>query len=211
MAHLELKFPIIGKSLPTDQGYALYGAISRVVPEVHAATWFALETVPGVARGDGATQLDPHGKLRMRLPQEHVSLLLKLAGKQFHLAAHSIRLGAPEISLLQPSAALYARIVTIKGFTEPEAFTDAVCRKLNEAAIRGEIVVGPRRILRVANHTIVGFSVAIHELSDDASIQLQEEGMGGRRKMGCGFFNPINLERVIGEPPQRMQEARNNE
>jgi CRISPR-associated endonuclease/helicase Cas3 len=209
MTTVELKFPLIGKTLPTDQGYALYGAISRLVPEVHAADWFALETIPGVARGDGTTQLDPHGKLRMRLPQEHVALLLKLAGKPLHLNGQSIRLGAPEISLLQPSAALYARIVTIKGFTEPEPFTDAVCRKLNERAIRGEVVIGPRRVLQVGNHKIVGFGLAIHELSDEASIQLQTDGLGGRRKMGCGYFNPIRLDRVIGEIPKRMQEVLN--
>jgi CRISPR-associated endonuclease/helicase Cas3 len=181
------------------------------VPELHTADWFALETIPGVARGDGTTQLDPHGKLRMRLPQEHVALLLKLAGKQLHLNGQAIRLGAPEINLLQPSAALYARIVTIKGYTEPETFTDAVCRKLNEWGIRGEIVVGPRRVLQVGDHKIVGFGLAIHELSDDASLQLQEQGLGGRRKMGCGYFNPIRLDRVIGEPPQRMREAVNYE
>ena len=199
MTVIELKFPVLGTSLPTDQGYALFGAISRIVPEVHAADWFALETLPGTARGDGTTQLDSQGKLRMRLPQEHVALLLKLAGKQLHLNNQTIRLGAPQINLLQPSNALYARIVTIKGFTEPEPFTDAVCRKLNELGIRGEIVVGPRRVLKVGNHTIVGFGLAIYELSDDASIQLQEQGLGGRRKMGCGFFNPIqnqaNFER----------------
>jgi CRISPR-associated endonuclease/helicase Cas3 len=130
--HVELKFPLTGHTLPTDQGYALYGAIARLVPEIHSADWFALETIPGIARGDGTTQLDPHGKLRMRLPQEHVALWLKLAGKQLRVNDQTIRLGAPEISLLEPSAALYARIVTIKGFTEPEPFTDAVCRKLED-------------------------------------------------------------------------------
>ncbi len=191
MIYVELKFPITGNTLPTDQGYAMYGAISRVVPEVHAADWFALETLPGIARGDGTTQLDPQGKLRMRLPQEHVALLLKLAGKQLRVNDQAIRLGAPQINLLQPANALYARIVTIKGYTEPEAFTDAVCRKLNELGLRGEVVIGPRRILKVGTHTIVGFGLAIHELSDDASIQLQEQGLGGRRKMGGGYFNPI--------------------
>ena len=208
---IELKFPFTGKSLPTDQGYAMYGAISRVVPEVHAADWFALETIPGTARGDGTTQLDEQSKLRMRLPQEHIPLLLKLAGKQLNLNGQAIRLGAPQINLLQPASALYARIVTIKGFTESEAFTDAVCRKLNERSIRCEVVIGPRRILKVGTHTIVGFGLAIHELSDDASIQLQEQGLGGRRKMGCGYFNPISINRPIGETPQRMREVLKNE
>ena len=209
--HIELKFPVTGKTLPTDHGYTLYGAISRLVPEIHEADWFALETIPGIARGDGTTQLDPHGKLRMRLPQEHVALLLKLAGKQLHLNSHAIRLGAPEISLLQPSPALYARIVTIKGFTEDGPFTDAVCRKLKERGLRGEVATGPRRVLQVGEHKIVGFGLALHELSDEASLQLQAEGLGGRRQMGCGYFNPIRLDRVIGEIPKRMREVVHHE
>ncbi|MEP7338532.1 MAG: type I-MYXAN CRISPR-associated protein Cas6/Cmx6, partial [Acidobacteriota bacterium] len=30
------------------------------------------------------------------------------------------------------------------------------------------------------------------ELSDEGSTILQERGLGGRRRMGCGFFNPIS-------------------
>lgn len=206
MTTVELRFPFVGTALPSDQGYMLYSAISHLIPEIHEADWFALETLPGVARGDGITRLDSRSRLRMRLPQERIPLLLKLAGKQLNLnlprvsslqqsrnnRIGTIRLGIPEISLLQPSAALYARIVTIKGFTEPEAFIDAVYRKLNERAIRGKVVVGSRRVLQVSNHKIVGFGLVVHQLTDEDSIHLQEKGLGGRRKMGCGYFNPIN-------------------
>jgi CRISPR-associated protein Cas6 len=206
MIHVELRFPIIGKTLPSDHGYALFAALSRLLPEAHEGDWLAVSTLPGLARGDGTLQLDPQATLRLRLPQDRVSLVLKLAGKRLNVGGHDLRLSAPQIFLLQPASALYARCVTIKKFTEPEPFLDAVCRKLDELGIRGEPVLGPRRVLRVGNHTIVGFALAVHELSDEASLVLQEKGMGGRRHMGCGFFNPITLERVIGEPPKRMLE-----
>ena len=201
MPHVELQYGLTGKALPSDHGYALFSAISRLVPEIHAADWLAIETVAGTARGDGVTQLDEHARLRVRLPQERVPLLLKLAGQRLDVAGHAVRLGAPQIYLLRPSSALYSRIVVIKGYTEPEPFLDAVCRKLQELGVPGEPVVGPRRVLKVGTHTIVGFAVAAHELSDDASILLQERGLGGRRHMGCGIFNPISLDRVIGKPP----------
>ncbi|MCI0693627.1 type I-MYXAN CRISPR-associated protein Cas6/Cmx6, partial [candidate division KSB1 bacterium] len=124
---------------------------------------------------------------------------------------HAIRLGAPRIFLLKPSPQLYARIVTIKGFTEPEPFLDAVCRKLDELGVKGEPVVGPRRVVKVGQHTIVGFGLAIHELSDEGSIILQEQGLGGRRRMGCGIFFPIAIDDLIGERPQQIQEARNEQ
>jgi CRISPR-associated protein Cas6 len=207
MTYLDLQFPVTGASLPSDQGYALFAAISRLLPEAHDSDWLALETLPGVARGDGLTQLDARAKLRARVPQSRVPLLLKIAGKKLDVNGHAVRLGAPQIYLLKPSAAVYSRLVTIKGYTEPEPFLEAVCRKLDALGVKGEPVVGPRRVLKVGNHTVVGFALAVHELSDEASILLQEQGLGGRRRMGCGIFSPISLQRIIGEPPQRQQTA----
>jgi len=192
MTYVELQFPFTGKTLPSDHGYSLYGAISRVIPEAHSADWLAVETIPGMARGNGVTQLDQEASLKIRIPQEHVPLMLKLAGKRLEVDGHAIRLGAPQIYLLKPATTLYARIVTIKGFTEPEPFLDAVCRKLDEMGVKGEPVVGPRRVVRVGQHTIIGFSLAIYELGDEGSIILQEQGLGGRRRMGCGIFQPIS-------------------
>src|SRR5262245_40869978 len=144
-----------------------------------------------MARGEGVTHLDQEARLKIRIPQDRVPLMLKLAGKRLEVDGHAIRLGAPQIYLLKPSETLYARIVTIKGFTDSEPFLDAVCRKLVELGVKGEPTIGPRRVVRIGEHTVVGFAVAIHELSDEASIILQEHGIGGRRRMGCGFFNPI--------------------
>ena len=208
MVTVELHFPFTGATLPSDQGYALYGAISRLIPEAHEADWLSLETIPGTARGDGMTQLDQEARLKIRLPQDRVPLLLKLSGKRLDLNGHTIRLGAPQIFLLKPWPQLYARIVTIKGFTEPEPFLDAVCRKLDEMGVTGEPTVGPRRVVKVGNHTIVGFALAVHDLTDEGSLILQERGIGGRRRMGCGIFSPIVVDRVIGEPPRRTMEGR---
>ena len=140
------------------------------------------------------------------MPQDRLPLMLKLAGKRLDVSGFAIRLAAPQTFLLTPSPLLYARCVTIKKFMEPEPFLDAVRRKLDEMGAQGEPAVGPRRVLKIGNYTVVGFALAIGELSDDASILLQERGLGGRRHMGCGIFNPISPDRVIGEPPKQRQE-----
>ena len=48
-----------------------------------------------------------------------------------------------------------------------------------------------RRIITIKGKKIVGFSLIARELSDEDSIKLQSLGLGGRRAMGCGIFNPI--------------------
>jgi CRISPR-associated protein Cas6 len=93
-------------------------------------------------------------------------------------------------------------MVTIKGFTEPEAFLAAVQRQLDALEIKGQpgiplIAQGahqgkPRRhVLHVRNRTIVGFSLQVAALTAEESVRLQENGLGGRGKMGCGFFVPL--------------------
>ncbi|MBK6797764.1 MAG: hypothetical protein IPG76_13560 [Acidobacteria bacterium] len=53
---------------------------------------------------------------------------------------------------------------------------------------------------------MVGFALAIHDISDEGSILLQEHGIGGRRRIGCGIFFPIRIDLNIGEPPRRIRE-----
>ena len=47
-----------------------------------------------------------------------------------------------------------------------------------------------RRIVRVKSQTHVGFPLIVTGLSADESLALQSQGLGGRRKMGCGLFVP---------------------
>ena len=192
MAYVELRFPVLGTALSSDHGYALFSAISRLIPEAHGADWLAVETVPGTARGDGAIHLNGRARLKMRLPQDRLTLMMKLAGRRLDVDGNRIRLGVPQIFLLKPSADLYARCVTIKKFMEPEPFLDAVARKLDEMGIKGEMELVNRRAFRVGDYTIVGFGLSLHDLSDEGSLILQERGLGGRRHIGCGIFNPIS-------------------
>ncbi len=47
-------------------------------------------------------------------------------------------------------------------------------------------------MVRIHGREIVGFSVAVDELDPDGAVRLQEEGLGGRRRFGCGLFLPGN-------------------
>jgi CRISPR-associated endonuclease/helicase Cas3 len=95
--------------------------------------------------------------------------------------------------------------VTIKGFTDPGPFLDAVGRQLDELGVGGRpeiptVPAGPRRglplrrVLKVRQSVIVGFAVIVSGLTDAESLRLQECGLGGRRHMGCGIFSPLPQE-----------------
>ena len=115
---------------------------------------------------------------------------MKLAGKRLDIDSHILRVGVPEVRLLRPRASLYSRLVTIKGFMEPPAFVEATKRQLEKIGVKAEIQVGERRTLRVKDKQVVGFELAALELDAEDSLRLQENGLGGRRHMGCGMFVP---------------------
>jgi len=185
---VDLWFPIVGTTLPSDHGYVLYGALCRLVPQLHGADWWALHTVRGVRAAPGFMALSRAPRLGMRLPPEHIPLVLPLAGRLLEIAGSRIRLGAPTVEGLSPHQALSARMVTIKPFVELDPFRAAVEKQIAELGGAGAITIGARKVLAVNGRTIVGFSVRVAGLDGAFSVRLQEEGIGGRRHMGCGVF-----------------------
>jgi CRISPR-associated protein Cas6 len=196
-------FPVQGRQLPADHGYALYSAITRQLPALHGATWLGLELLSGVPWREGIIVLPTRGaQLRLRVPADRYGTLLPLAGKRLDIAGHTLRLGIPTARPLQPAPSLYARCVTIKKFTEPEPFLDAARRQFDALGLNAALELPlddrgrfRRRVIQIHGRTVVGFSLAVHGLNDEDSIRLQARGLGGRRSMGCGHFNPIASER----------------
>ena len=197
--YVTVHFPVQGRQLPADHGYALYSAITSQLPALHGASWLGIELLSGVPWRQGIIVLPTRGaSLRLRLPADHYGHVLPLAGRRLDLAGHPIRLGIPSARPLTAASSLYARCVTIKKFTDAEPFLDAARRQLDALGLTATLELPldeqgrfRRRILTIRDNAIVGFSLAAHNLSDDDSITLQTHGIGGRRAMGCGLFSPI--------------------
>src|SRR5262249_24757286 len=102
MPMLDLHFPVQGTSLPTDHGYALYGAVTKAIPSWHQARApFMLAHIPGRYVGSGQIRLEPErSRLWLRVPTEEIPTLLTLIGRTLDVAGHSIRLGTPRVKPL---------------------------------------------------------------------------------------------------------------
>ncbi len=200
---LELVFPVAGTGLPTDHSYPLYGALSGFVPQFHAdASPLRFGPITGIGTADGRLRLTEHSCLRVRLPDDSIRLALPLAGKKLIVGDSPIRLGVPAVRTLVPAPALIARLVTFKNADTPEEFLTTARAKLAEAGIAGEPQLpihleGPRagepkrRVIRIKDATIYGHALIVAELSAADSLKLQERGLGGRTRMGCGFFEEM--------------------
>jgi CRISPR-associated protein Cas6 len=190
--HVDLAFRLAGKQVPRDHGYALFGAICRVLGDLHGAPWLAVHPIRGVPRPDGTLALDPRrGSLRLRVVPAEIPRVLPLAGKRLELDGHTALVGVSSMLALAPAPALVARMVTIKGFMEPEPFREAATRQLDALGVKARVEVGRRRVMRVNGDTVVGFGVTLHDLDEEGSLRAQYAGLGGKQRMGCGVFVPV--------------------
>ncbi len=197
MTTLELSFPLLATTpIPADHGYLLYSALSRVIPEVHSSNGVAVHPIRGRQFGDRLMSLMPWSSLVLRTTDTRISSLIPLAGKRLNLGDRIVRIGVPQVRPLSPATALRSRLVTIKisdvsaNSLDEETFQSAVRRKLNDLQVAEEsiITLGKRRTLRIKQKEVVGYEVILEALTAEESLNIQEQGIGGRRHMGCGVF-----------------------
>ena len=204
----DILFRVIGKEVPTDHGYPLFSALSRILETendrwMHGNPHVGLHTIRGVHVPNGRWMIGDKSRLGLRLPSDLLPRSLKLAGKSIDLDGCKLRIGVGETRTLIPAETLYCRIVTTKNGEDPARFDAEITRQLAALGIGGKVFRVPkgtrgshgrdpsRRIVQVKGKRIVGYSVLAMKLTMKESIRLQECGLGGRRRMGCGVFVPV--------------------
>jgi CRISPR-associated protein Cas6 len=202
MPVIDLSFVLVGTTIPLDHGYCLFSALCRVVPETHSNSRVGVHPIRGQQTAPGALGLTRWSRLKIRLPAEQVAPFIAIAGKELDLDGHRVRVGIPQVDSLVPAPNLAARLVTFKHAVTPEAFEADVRRELDRMDIAGVPLLVPatnakfagqplRRVLRIKDKRVVGYALRVSGLTGEESIRLQERGLGGRRRMGCGVFVPM--------------------
>lgn len=201
---VELCFPVRGKYLPADHGYALFAACVHLNPEIRQQETLSILTIPGYPDKQGKILLTEQSHLRIRTPISQIPLVYSLSGKSICLGVHEIAIGIPKIFMLQPADTLKSRIAVIKGHQEPESFLAAAQRQLDELEISAQISIPRdkkgdyyRKTIKVKRYTVVGFSMQVSGLSEEDSLKLQQWGIGGKRHLGCGYFLPCKGGRNV--------------
>lgn len=207
MSVFDLTFSIRGaKPIPADHGYALYGAISRLVPEAHSENGIAVHPIRGQQVGERLLSLMPWSSLTIRVADGEMAPLLKLAGKTLRLGETALQVGVPQVRGLVPAVALRSRLVIIKVSNidavnlTPQLFVASARKQLTGLGISEQASLTlpvredgqpRRRTIRIQQREIVGYEVIVEGLTADESLTLQTHGLGGKRHMGCGVFVPI--------------------
>jgi CRISPR-associated protein Cas6 len=201
MPIVDLAFALGGTSIPLDYGYALFGALSRIVPDLHGDRRIGVHPIRGIRAEPRRLTLVPQSRLRLRLPSEEIGRYLELGGRTLDLDGSRLIVGVPRVESLVAAPRLASRLVTIGRLIEPEEVAESLGRQLAGLGVEGELGLLPspdpdragqpsRRVLRIKGRRIVGYAVSVSGLTAEGSLTLQEHGLGSRRRMGCGVFVP---------------------
>jgi CRISPR-associated protein Cas6 len=192
---VDLCFPIVqGPVLEVDHGHALYLALRGACQNLERIPGLGIHTVRGVPGGRrGELMLSDESEVRMRIPAGSAPLLKGLAGAELDVNGHPIRLGEPYPHALTPVSALWARTVTIhfRELALGSAQAQLAFRLAQDFPWGAFRILRPRTI-RLEGRQLLGFELAVRNLTPQASLLLQGQGFGGRRALGCGLFVPFS-------------------
>jgi CRISPR-associated protein Cas6 len=166
---------------------------------MHGNRRVGVHPIQGPQGAPGLISLAGNSRLRIRLPSEEIAAFIAAAGQTLDVEGYLVRVGIPRVEGLIPAVNLGARLVTFRHALSPKAFEEDVRRELMRMAIaatpqlvpatRPRFVGQPvRRVMRIKDKRVVGYALRVFGLTAEESIRLQEEGLGGRRRMGCGVF-----------------------
>jgi CRISPR-associated protein Cas6 len=197
---VDLVFPavLVEGDLPADSRHATYGALGRVTgADLHDSDWMAIFPLIATRRAGRP------GELRLRVIAEAASSLRCLGGGILEIYTARVRLGEPAILPILPARSLASEFVTIHWRARPDsspldledhvdegAFAAAVMAQLRALQVRARIEVGPARGFSIDHDIVVGRALVLHDLDPAGSIRVQEAGLGGRARFGCGLFLP---------------------
>ena len=187
---LDLVFDLDGGAIPAAYPFALWAEIVRHAPLL------AENELVGVlplraTENDNELLLPKRAKLVLRLPETLIDTTSHLVGSTMQIGSSQLRVGKSRIRPIEPCSTIHAQLVT--GESDEIIFMDEIRTQLKEMQIVAKLICGKRRTLVGDGQAIHGFSLVIHDLKPEASLQLQYSGLGKARHYGCGIFMPHKI------------------
>ncbi len=188
----DLQFDLVGTTIPADNAQLLADAIQAHVPWLGENSGAGIQHLKGAEtnKGDATLNINRRTKLFVRVPQVRVDDMLQLVGKTLDLAGHLLQIGSFKTRAFSPFSNIYAHFVDT-GSSGEEQFVQDVMRELDgHFKLRCGFICGKQQTLQSASGVLHGYSLMLHDVPPHKSLQLQDEGMGRNRLLGCGIFIP---------------------
>ena len=194
---VDVLYAIDGTALPKDHRFELMGEITRCLPWLKAETGVGIHPIRAARGDDGRLLLPRRAKLVVRLPERQVAAAAALIGQELDVGGWALRVGAAVVRNLVPHGTLYAYFVTA-GTDDEQVFLSEIGARLDELKTPCKLVCGMRHAFLAGHRQVVGYSLMLHDLAPAHSLLLQQVGLGGDRKLGCGIFVPHRSASAVG-------------
>ncbi len=188
---IDVVFDLNGETLPVAYPFALWTALTRHAPQLKETQSVGILPIRGTTIGESLI-VTKRAKLTLRLPTALATTIAeRLTNQQLDLEGNSLHLGEGQTRPIHPYPTIHAHHVT--GNNDEVQFVETINAQLSAMNIKGGIICGKRHTLNGEQQSIHGYSLVIHDLKPDASLQLQYTGLGENRQFGCGIFVPYKV------------------
>jgi CRISPR-associated protein Cas6 len=189
---IDVQFDLAGATIPRENAWLLSEALLAVLPWLPEDTGTGIHHLKGAESNSGDDKLciNRRTKLFLRAPKARLGDLERLVGQTLRLGAHTLQIGAFKTRNFSPFANIYAHFVDT-GSAGEEQFVQDVMRELDgRFQLHCGFICGKQQTLRGPDGALYGYSLMLHDVPPHKSLQLQDQGMGRNRLLGCGIFIP---------------------
>ena len=189
---IDLQFDLVGTTIPAENAQMLADALLGILPWLGEDSGAGIQHLKGAETntGDASLNINRRTKLYVRVPKARVDDMQRLVGQTVDLGGHTLQIGSFKTRDFSPFANIYAHFVDTGSVTE-EQFVQDVMRELDgRFQLRCGFICGKQQTLQTASGQIHGYSLMLHDVPPHKSLQLQDEGLGRNRLLGCGIFIP---------------------
>lgn len=190
---IDLQFDLEGTTIPSDNARLLAAAIHTHLPWLDEDGGTGIQHLKGTKTNadDDALHINRRTKLYMRVPQHRARDAMVLVGKEIDLDGHVLRLGSFKTRPFSPFPNLYAHLVDTNHDSEEDFVRDIMEILDGHFQLRCGFICGrPQTLTGSDGRAIHGYSLMLHDVPTHKSLQIQDEGMGRNRLLGCGLFIP---------------------
>jgi CRISPR-associated protein Cas6 len=189
-AMIDVVFDISGGTLPAAYPYSLWDELVRLVPQLGEDEYIGVIPLRAAASNEGML-IPKRAKMVLRLPHRLADAASDLEQKQLQVAGSLIQLGSCKTRPIQHYPTLHAHLVT--GADDELEFLEEVESALSAMGVTAKLICGQRHMLTNGEQIIRGYSLVLHDLSPEDSLQVQFAGLGKERRLGCGIFVPYKV------------------
>ncbi len=184
---IDKNFEMKGGFVAEDYVFDLWNEVVRLLPWLNTEDRVGFLPLRG-SESNGGLLLSLRSKLVLRLPVDLSVQANALAGQELQVGSCVLHLGTVTDRPLQPYSTLHSKLV--KSEECEEVFLNNMASQLDEMEIKCQWICGKRQAISGAGQKLQGYSLVLHDLKPEDSLQIQRAGLGGARHYGCGIFVP---------------------